>query len=290
MEKIIYPKEYFNISDTLNCGQTFRFFPFNEGYFIISKNYACYAVYENENTVIYTDFPEYFNNYFDLCTDYSVIVNKAKSFNLEYLSRAAEYGKGIRILKQDTFEIIISFIISQNNNISRIKKIIDKLCFSLGEKNMFMGKTYYSFPTLNALLEKDENYFKELGFGYRAAYMESTLKALSMTDIEKLKTLNTSQLFKNLLTFKGIGGKVANCILLFGFNRFDSFPVDTWIYKLYREDFCGEVCNRDKITKYFTDLFKEYSGYFQQYLFYYKREKQGGWLKYGLHNNRWKQM
>jgi N-glycosylase/DNA lyase len=274
MEKIIYPKEYFNIYDTLSCGQIFRFYPFKDGYLVISKNLACYIVYEGDNTIIYSENSKYFRNYFDLETDYFKIVEKAKSYNIDYLTKAAEYGKGIRILKQDSYEMFISFIISQNNNISRIKGILKNLCENLGEKQEFMGETYYSFPKAEIIAQMNESFFKSLGFGYRAAYIESTAKVLLNTDIDMLKKLDTALLKKELLKFKGIGGKVADCILLFGFNRFDSFPVDTWIYKLYREDFCGNECNREKITEYFLDMFKEYSGYIQQYLFYYKRENK----------------
>jgi N-glycosylase/DNA lyase len=275
MEKIVFDKEYFNIYDTLSCGQTFRFFPFNQGYFVISDNYACYLVYEQDKTVIYTENKDYFENYFDLKKDYSLIVNRAKSYNIEYLTKAAEYGKGIRILKQNTFEMIISFIISQNNNIPRIKGILKRLCESLGEKNEFMGEIYYSFPDIEAIADKNENFFMQLGLGYRSSYIESTAKKLLNTDIDNLKKFNTFELKKKLLEFKGIGGKVADCILLFGFNRFDSFPVDVWIDKLYHENFCGTESKRDKITEYFLNFFGEYSGYIQQYLFYYKREEQG---------------
>jgi len=274
MDKLEFSKEYFNIYDTLSCGQTFRYNPFKDGYLVVSNNVACYIVYENENTVIYTEHTDYFKNYFDLNTDYSLIVDKSKSYNIEYLTKASEYGKGIRILKQNTYEMIISFIISQNNNITRIKTIIKKLCEKLGDKLEFMGETYYSFPTIDKLALYDEGFFKSLGFGYRAGYIESTAKKLLDTDINSLYKLDTKTLKSELIKFKGIGGKVADCVLLFGFNRFDSFPVDTWIYKLYRENFCGEECNREKITEYFLNMFKEYSGYIQQYLFYYKRENK----------------
>jgi len=277
MAQIIYDKQFFNIKDTLECGQTFRFYEYENGYLIISGSRACYA-YEKDNSTIIECLDgdkDYFYAYFDLERDYEKIVKKAVEYGNEMLKTSAQNAKGIRILRQDKFEMIISFVISQNNNIPRIKSIIEKLCFSLGEKKSFLGKEYYAFPTIESILSKEKSFFTSLGLGYRDAYILETANALNTTlNISVLESLSTTDLKNALVSVKGIGEKVANCVLLFGFNRFDSFPVDTWIEKVYIENFNGELKDRKKITEYFINEFKENSGIFQQYLFHYKRSSK----------------
>ncbi len=274
MEKIIVDKEYFNIEDTLTCGQLFRFYPFKDGYFIISSDKACYAYQNDDKTIIECNDrdKDYFYNFFDLDSDYKKIVTSAKKENVEILTLASEKGKGIRILKQNSEEMLFSFIISQNNHIPRIKSIINNLCKELGEKREFYGETYYAFPSYKSLASKEKSFYSHLGLGYRDEYIVSVAKELekgfSLTEIAKQDTEN---LKKSLIKLKGVGPKVADCVTLFGFNRFDSFPVDTWIEKLYRENFNGVEKDRNKISKYFVDRFKNNSGIYQQYLFHYKR-------------------
>jgi N-glycosylase/DNA lyase len=167
--------------------------------------------------------------------------------------------------------MIYSFIISQNNNIPRIKGIISRICGGLGEKRSFLGEDYFTFPTSLALASKPENYYKSLGAGYRDKFIYTTANRIVAEGIDRLYSLDGAALKKELLTYLGIGDKVADCICLFGFAKADSFPVDTWIEKIYREDFGGTLTDRKKINSYFTSMFGEYSGYIQQYLFYAKR-------------------
>ena len=274
MEKIVVDKEYFNIEDTLYCGQLFRFYPFKNGYFIISKDKACYGYESEDKTIIECndEDKEYFYNYFDLDTDYKKIVSSAQEEKVEILTLASEKGKGIRILKQDSEEMLFSFIVSQNNHIPRIKSLLNKMAETLGEKREFYGEIYYTFPSYKSLASKEKSFYSLLGLGYRDQYIVSVAKELekgySLTEIAKQDTEN---LKKSLIKLKGVGPKVADCVTLFGFNRFDSFPVDTWIEKLYRENFNGVEKDRNKISKYFVDRFKNYSGIYQQYLFHYKR-------------------
>jgi len=268
--------ENFSPIDTLTCGQIFRFTEISDGKFlVVSKNKACVLFSFNNETIIECEDADkdYFHNYFDLDRDYAKIVEFSKNQRVEFLEKATEYGKGIRILNQDYFEMLISFVISQNNNIPRIKKIIEKLSVALGEKRQFKGYVYHSFPSLTAILSKDEGFYKSIGLGYRASYILSVANAVKdkIIDYNSLKDLTTKEIKKKLLSVKGIGEKVANCITLFGLHKSDSFPVDTWIEKIYKEDFLGKETSREKITEYFIDKFKDYSGYVQQYLFHYKR-------------------
>ena len=172
----------------------------------------------------------------------------------------------LRYAKQD-----MAFLLSQNNNIPRIRSIIDKLTLTLGKRKELLGESYYTFPSAAVLAEKDESFFRDLGAGYRAKFLVSAAKRLAEEGTERLSALDTPSLVKELTGFYGIGEKVADCIALFGFGRQECFPVDTWIDKVYRENFHGEIKERNKISEYFTERFSVNAGYYQQYLFYYKR-------------------
>ena len=274
MEQIKYSNQFFNIKDTLECGQIFRFKPFKQGFLVISKCKIAYCYEEKDfvNIICEKQDKEYFTNFFDLEREYALIFNSARNSNIEILKTAAESGKGIRILKQDALEMLFSFIISQNNNIPRIKGSIEKLCALFGEKKTFLGEEYYTFPNLSSLKTSSIESLKSIGLGYRAEYIYNLIKLLDEgLDINGYANLQTEDLKNQLLTIKGVGPKVADCVLLFGFNRSDTFPVDTWIEKVYKEDFNGKIKRREEQAKWFVSEFKENAGYFQQYLFAYKR-------------------
>ena len=271
MEKIEYDAKYFNPLHTLDCGQIFRFSEFGEGYMVISGDRAAYLHTDGKTTVAECDDGEYFYNFFNLARDYAEIIKKAESFSVPLLSRSCEKCSGLRLLNQQKEEMIYSFIISQNNNIPRIKGIISRICEGLGEKREFMGRQYYAFPTTDALASADVEFFRRAGCGYRDVFLFETSKKIKREGLGGLENLNTPDLKRALMEYKGVGAKVADCIALFGFSKRDSFPVDTWIEKIYREDFNGKLTDRNKICDYFTGLFKENSGYIQQYLFYGKR-------------------
>lgn len=277
METIKVSGEYFSVIDTLSCGQFFRFKNYQKGYLVFAEDKCAYCYNEGDFAYIICEDKDknFFTDYFDLSRDYSVIVDAAIKEKVDILSKAAEVGKGIRILNQNSIEALISFIISQNNNIPRIKGIIERLCSSLGERKSFLGQEYYSFPSVEKIASQDITFFQSIGLGYRAGYVKGIAERLICDlDLSKLNELETEQLKKELVKLYGVGEKVANCVLLFGFHRSDSFPVDTWIEKVYAQDFGGKIKNRIKITEWFLSRFKENSGYFQQYLFHYKRIKE----------------
>lgn len=269
--------DFFNIKDTLDCGQIFRYKPKDKGYFVYSLDKCAYVYQDNDFVSISVNEEDYqyFYNYFDLDNDYLKIYQNALNENVEILTKSAISGKGVRILNQDKTEILFSFIVSQNNNIPRIKSIIEKLCTSLGETKNFMGEEYYAFPKIESLAKQDLAFFYSVGLGYRAPYIkrlaEDLLNGFNLNELEKL---DTKSLKKALTSIYGVGPKVADCVSLFGFHKTDSFPVDTWIEKVYLEDFKGTLKDRNKIADYFVKKFKNNSGYFQQYLFYYKRSKE----------------
>lgn len=272
-EIIKFEKEFFCPTATLDCGQVFRYEKHKDGYLVISKDKCCYLYSDNEYTYIKTTEPNYFKNYFDLTRDYKDIESKILSFNNPFINTSLNYGKGIRILKQDLVEVAFSFIISQNNNITRIKKTIERLSKNYGEKRCFDDIEYYSFPTVETLSKIEEEEYKKLGLGYRSSYIKNFAKLLNEGfDLYSLNALSTDNLIKELTKIYGIGKKVANCITLFGYGRSDSFPVDTWIEKVYKENLGGNETMPNKISIELVNTYKDLSGYVQQYLFYYKRE------------------
>jgi N-glycosylase/DNA lyase len=262
--------ENFNIKHILECGQIFRYNKINENTYIvhsldkettITKTNSSYTILCNDRD------ENYFVNFFDLKTNYSLIKEKIRTYNNTLFEKAINFGYGIRILKQDPFEMIISFIISANNNIKRIQKSIEFICLNAG-KNMGL---YYAFPTLIELQDKNEQFFINAGLGYRSKYIVKTIQMLKNINFKELSNCSTSDLKTFLLTLPGIGPKVADCILLFGFSRKNVFPVDTWIKKVYIEDLNGTELRPYKISENLIKQFNNLSGYIQQYLFYYKR-------------------
>ena len=228
-----------------------------------------------ETTMEETAAKKFLEEYFNLSENYEDI-KKKYSENYESLKKATEFAYGLRILKQDEFETIISFIISANNNIKRIKKIINNISMKCGKKIEFEGKEYYGFPSIEELRKLKEEDFKSLGAGFRAKYLESTVNKIYSDNLEKyikkLNNLSNEELERELLNLKGVGPKVANCIMLFGFNRIDSFPIDVWGKRDMQEEFFGgeEVSNK-KIEEFANTLYKK--GLAQQYLFYWRREQ-----------------
>lgn len=269
-KNIIYvlDKTQFNPEHILECGQVFRFGKDGDGnYFVISKCYKATIIEDESCYKILSNNPEYFIEYFDLNTDYNEIKNKLS--NNKVLSKMIEHGYGIRILKGDPEEMIYSFIISQNNNIKRIQKIIEKLC-EAGDTI----ENFKSFPSTKTLSSLPMDFYKNLGAGYRDTFLFETSRALLNINIDELKAKSTEEIYSSLLKFKGIGPKVASCILLFGFSRMEKFPVDTWIEQVYYNHFSNEKRSRPQIQTYFENEFKEYSGIAQQYLFFYERESK----------------
>ena len=181
-----------------------------------------------------------------------------------------EFGQGIRILKQEFFECVISFIISQQNNIPKIKKAVEGFCALFGEKIEYNNKVYYTFPDV----EKVKNIKKEdlapLKIGYRDTYIIDAIEKIASGEInyDELSKMTYSEAKAKLLTVKGIGNKVADCILLFSLLKFDAFPVDTWIKKAMTSLY---NLKENEIENYSRMNFGEYSGFAQQYIFYYIR-------------------
>ncbi len=271
----------FDVKQTLECGQVFRFKYVENHYEVYSLSHKASLFCQKGGTKIITKDKKYFINYFDFCTRYDRI--KSKLGNNPMLKSAIKYGEGIRILNSDPLEMIIEFIISQNNNIPRIKSIIEKICEGYGEN---MGD-FYAFPTLTQLKQIPIEFFRKIGCGYRDKYLVDTISAIGSTlDIAEIKDMDTENARKELMKLKGIGRKVADCILLFGFHKTDVFPTDTWIVQAYQKIYKDDALDAIKISKKLKDEFGDLAGYAQQYLYYYMRESKLGeklWEKEKLH-------
>lgn len=284
MEKyVLKNQESFKLSDIFDCGQCFRWNKQDDGSYIgVIKN-AVIKVEQDENTIIFSgesdkDFKEIINYYFDLNTNYSEYKDILANID-EYLLESINFGEGIRILKQDLWECIISFIISANNNIPRIKKIIERLSEKYGEKVYFENKEYYQFPSPESLGKASVEDLRALGLGFRDKRIFNTTKMIleKEVDLEKIcKLENTNLMREELLKLDGVGPKVADCILLFSLKRLDVFPIDVWVRRvmndlyIHKED--EEKVNKKELQKLAKEKFGDLSGLAQQYLFYWRRE------------------
>lgn len=258
----------FNAVQILNSGQIFRYVIDGNSATVNSKDKIAFiTTFENRVEIESSDI-DYFECFFDLQVDYGEIKKILKKDS--FLAQAVDFGYGIRILKNDLFEMIVSFIISANNNIGRIKKSIEYLCQHFGTK---MGN-YYAFPTLQELKKASVNDYIKAGLGYRAEQMYDTILRLTVEDVEKMKLMNVKDVEKYLISFKGIGPKVANCIMLFGLGIQNVFPVDTWINKVYNKLTNTTTTDRKKISRELTARYGELSGIAQQYFFYYFRDNK----------------
>ena len=265
--KIIIPTPNdFNIKHICECGQMFRFVDKNSYFDIMSTKFNA-IVYENDkkSVIIESENINYYQKYFDLDNDYAII--KAELIKTPILQQAIKYGYGIRIVKQDLLETIISFIISANNNIGRIKKIINELCTNFGER---VDNNHFAFPTLSQLKCVNVEDFIKMGAGYRASYLFDTISTIDDEYLHSLQLMDTSKAYDTLLKLKGVGNKVAECILLFGLSKTDVFPVDVWMNRVCEEYFNLSMARKD-MSKYMVKKFGSLAGYAQQYLFYYKR-------------------
>lgn len=276
---IIEDLKDFEPKHIFECGQCFRWNLEEDNSYTGVAFGKILNIKKENNTVHFnnTNSNEFHNiwyKYFDLERDYTKIKDYLRQID-KYLKEAVEFGRGIRILNQDEWEIMISFIISANNRIPMIKRAIDNLSKYYGEEiGEFMGKRYYSFPSpkkMNSISIED---IRKCGTGFRDQYIKDTSYIVSSdTDnIYKFKNLSTDMCKKELLRFSGVGPKVADCIMLFSMEKYDTFPVDVWVKRVMEEFYLKEDMNLNKIREYGINKFGELSGFAQQYLFYYARE------------------
>jgi len=260
----IVPKSIdFCIEKTLECGQVFRFKKVDkEHYLVYTIDKKCEVFEKNGEYHFITNDPDYFKNYFDIETDYGKIYDSLMEF--EELKNILPLSKGIRILKQELFETIIGFIISQNNFIGRIQKIIEKMCEKYGENK----GDYFAFITPEEYRKISREEFRELGMGFRDVYLDFNRKNITDEFLEKLKNIEMNEAEKMLKSLHGISHKVAACVMLFALSHTGYYPTDTWIFKANKTD---ELNTPYKVKLFFESRYGNLAGYAQQYLFYAKR-------------------
>ena len=277
-------QDSFELMHIFECGQCFRWNKENDGSYTGVVENSIINVKKEDNTVIFkgktknNNLEEIVTNYFDLKTDYKKYKNQLSKID-QYLNESIIFGEGIRILKQDLWECIISFIISANNNIPRIKKIIERLSINYGEKIIFEGKEYYTFPTPESLSNATIEELRSFGLGFRDKRIYNTTKMIleKEVDLDKIKNMkSTDEMREELLKLDGVGPKVADCILLFSLKRLDVFPIDVWVRRvmndLYIHNDDEEKVNKRELQRLAEEKFVGLSGLAQQYLFYWKRE------------------
>ena len=274
----------FELADIFDCGQCFRWNKQEDGSYtgIFRKNVM--NVQRQGNTVTFKgkcdgDIKEIVEDYFDLKRNYEEIKNKLSQID-ENVKTSIEYGQGIRILNQDLWEMIISYIISANNNIPRIKGIIERLSKTYGQEIEWNGEKYYTFPTAEELKDVSVEDYRKLGAGFRDIRLYETVHMIldKKVDIEQMQNnSNTLEVREQLLTLSGVGPKVADCILLFStLKRFEVFPIDVWVRRVMNELYIKNEdetkVNKKEIEKLAYEKFGNLAGIAQQYLFYWKRE------------------
>lgn len=282
MEYII-EQDAFELQDIFECGQCFRWNKEGNGSYTGIFENNVLNVEKKENKIIFKgicegEIKDICTKYFDLDRDYTKIRDELSKID-ENLKISVEYGKGIRILNQDLWETIISFIISANNNIPRIKGIIERLSKKYGKKIVYNGKEYYTFPSPEELKDATISDFRELGLGFRDVRLYETTKMILNKDVnlEEIKNMKTEEAREELLKLSGVGPKVADCILLFStLKRFDVFPIDVWVRRvmndLYIQKEDETKVSKKEIQKLADSKFGNLQGLAQQYLFYWKRD------------------
>jgi len=269
----------FDVEQIFDCGQAFRFRMLEQNIYE-GVAFGKYLKVTQTDEGIYlwpcsmAEYENIWRCYFDMDTDYSVIKSKIAHI-APVLKEATAFGSGIRILKQEPWEIIISFIISANNNIPRIQGAIDKLSEKYGDAFQGPdGKTYYSFPCPDKLAGAAIEDLRACGLGYRDKYIKKSAEMVRSgeLDLNLIHDMNREETENMLLKLHGVGKKVADCIMLFAFSHMNAFPVDTWVKKVITRYFLDETAGLKEIQKFVDTSFGDFSGYVQQYLFYYIRE------------------
>ena len=280
---ILRKPDTFILKDIFDCGQCFRWNANPDGSYVGVIKQGVISVKKEKDDFIFTgvcngDIESIIKDYFDLNRDYKQIKSELSKVDIN-LEKSIEYGKGIRILNQDLWETIISFIISANNNIPRIKGIIERLSKKYGNEIIWNNNKYYTFPTPEQLKDVSVEEFRSLGLGFRDVRLYETTKMIinKEIDLNDLEKQDTDIAREMLLNLSGVGPKVADCILLFStLKRFDVFPIDVWVRRvmndLYIKNEDESKVSKKQIMNLANEKFGNMAGIAQQYLFYWKRE------------------
>lgn len=276
----------FNPIHIFECGQCFRWYRQEDGSYtgvvkgkvvnVLYKERKCAGILYIKNSST-EDFISIWYDYLDLGRDYSKIKNILSEKD-EIMKTAVKFGYGIRLLRQEFWETLISFIISANNRIPMIMKAVAAISERFGKKILFENKTYYSFPEIKKLANADIESILECKTGFRCKYISATSKMLDdgLVDPSELYDLNTFDAREKLKQFPGVGNKVADCSLLYSGIKYDVFPTDVWVKRVMEELYFKREASLKEIQEFAADYFGDLAGFAQQYLFYYARENKIG--------------
>lgn len=263
----------FDLDKIADSGQCFRWVKEASGAYRIIHKGRCLRIRPlgggtYELSCDEEEFGNLWHDYFDLGEDYRSVRRRVNRDEDPFLADACEYGKGIRILRQDPWETLISFIISQNKNIPAIKKGIEMLCEAAGERAEDPAGSYYVFPSPEEILSLDDEKLAACRLGYRCRYVKAAAAdvAAGRLDPDSLLDASEETALEALMSVCGVGIKVANCVSLFGLHHIDAFPVDVWIRRILEREYPGG---------YPKEKYSPYNGIYQQYMFFYYREKNG---------------
>ena len=264
----------FNLYNTITCGQIFRYEINNNKYLLYLEDRVV-LIEEYNNYLVITSSNEdnllnVINYYLGLNTDYDKINNNLLLMD-KSLNNIIKLSIGFRIMNTPKLETIISYIASSNNTVKNIANSINLLSIKYGTPCYFQDKTYYLFPKLDKLKELSINDYIECKLGFRSKYIYDFIQNISYEDINKIDNMETNDALDYLMSYKGIGLKIASCILLFAYNKFDVFPIDTWVKKYMKDNY--NLDDMKKIKEYSKEHYKEYSGIVIQYLFNINRNK-----------------
>ena len=270
-------KNNFDLKSTITCGQIFRFMSDADGFIVIIKDRVISLREDGDYIIVESskedDLEKVIIDYFDLDRNYEKIEKDIIKKDNK-IKDAIDFSKGLRMIHQDPFETLIAYIISQNNRVPSIANSLNLLSLNYGEKVLFNDKEYYLFPSLENLSKLSVEDFRACKVGFRDKYLYEIIESINSKKLElnKIYDMTGDEALKYLISFKGIGMKVASCILLFAYQKFDVYPVDTWVKKFMKEDY--NIEGEQNIRNFTYNTYKEYSGLAIQYMFNYKRNKK----------------
>jgi N-glycosylase/DNA lyase len=268
----------FNLTHTLECGQSFRWQPCSGWYYGVVDGRFLKIRQEGQTLMVGSSADEnpnqleaFLRHYLDLNRDLPAILHVVDKD--AYIHRAIETFWGMRILNQDVWECLASFILSQNNNVPRIKGIIRTISAQFGEKLALDGRVDYSFPTPEALVQAGVDALFSCRMGYRAPYLWGAAAAIveGRFHPEKLKSMPYAEAKQELMQLKGVGEKVADCVCLFSLGHIEAIPIDVWMKRIMERIYLGRKASIREIRTFAQNYFGQYLGYAQQYLFHYAR-------------------
>jgi len=271
----------FNAVHTFECGQCFRWIRQEDGsYTGVAKGKVINVSIDDGVLVLKNtnleDFKNIWFDYFDLGRDYGQV--KEAVMKDDIMQKAIDFGWGIRLLKQDIWETLISFIISANNRIPRIMKTVEIIARLYGDELMMDGNKYYSFPDVNKLAQSNVEELEVCKGGFRCKYIlnSSQMVSVGQVDLKQLSQMDTDSAREELMKFPGVGSKVADCVLLYSGTKYDVFPTDVWVRRVMGELYFKREAGFGEIQKFAREYFGDLAGFAQQYLFYYARENKIG--------------